>query len=95
MQFVRNVLNEQRRRLTGSLMQYLEQNVYPHLDDRQRKELRARVIGAIGQYHDTCLDMLKASVADGTLINEDAVRVLAQLNSNVNALRQEITSGSG
>lgn len=91
MQFVRNVLNEQRRRLTGTLMQYLEQNVYQHLTDPQRKELRSRVIGAIGQYHDTCLDMLKASVVDGTLINEDAAAIMARLDSNVSALRRELT----
>ena len=90
MQFVRNVLNEQRRRLTGALMQYLEANVYQHLTDTQQRELRRRVIAAIGQYHDTCLDMLKASVADGSVLNEDAIELIARLDGNVTALRREL-----
>lgn len=90
MQFVRNVLNEQRRRLTGNLMQQLESTVYPHLTDAQQRDLRRRVIGAIGQYHDTCLDMLKASVSDGSVVNEDAVELIARLDSNVTALRREL-----
>lgn len=92
MQFVRNVLNEQRRRLTGTLMQYLEQNVYPRLSPDEQRELRRRVIGAIGQYHDTCLDMLKASVSDGSMINEDAIQIIARLDSNMTALRRELAS---
>jgi len=90
MQFVRNMLNEQRKRAVGSLMQYLEANVYDRLSV---EELRARVLGAIGQYHDTCLDMMKASVNDGTLINEDAVRMLAKLNTDMGLLRREVTNG--
>jgi len=93
MQFVRNMLNEQRKRAVGSLMQYLEANVYDRLSIEEQKELRARVLGAIGQYHDTCLDMMKASVNDGTLINEDAVRMLTKLNSDVAYLRREAANG--
>jgi len=93
MQFVRNMLNEQRKRAVGSLMQYLEANVYDRLSVEEQRELRARVLGAIGQYHDTCLDMMKASVNDGTLINEDAVRMLAKLNTDMGLLRREVTNG--
>ena len=93
MQFVRNMLNEQRKRAVGSLMQYLEANVYDRLSIEERQELRARVLAAIGQYHDTCLDMMKASINDGTLINEDAVRMLAKLNSDVTHLRREVANG--
>lgn len=92
MQFVRNVLNEQRRRLTGSLMQYLEQHVYQHLTEPQRRELRGRVIASIGQYHDTCLDMLKASVSDGSVLNEDAAEIIARLDRNITNLRRELSN---
>jgi hypothetical protein len=86
MSFVRNLLNEQRRRAVGSLMQYLEGNVYKHLTDQERKELRSRVIASIGAYHDVCLDMLKASVNDGTVMNDEAARLLASLNGKVDRL---------
>lgn len=92
MQFVRNVLNEQRRRLTGALMQYIEANVYQHLSPAERRELRNRVIAAVGQYHDTCLDMLKASISDGSVVNEDAVAIMARLDRNITSLRRELTS---
>lgn len=93
MQFVRNVLNEQRRRMTGSLMAYLEANVYQHLSEAERKELRTKVLAAVGQYHEVCLDMLKASVDDGSVINEEALHLMAGLHSDVNALRRELTRG--
>ena len=93
MQFVRNMLNEQRKRAVGSLMQYLEANIYDRLSIEEQRELRARVLGAIGHYHDTCLDMMKASINDGTLINEDAVRMLAKINDGMTHLRREVANG--
>jgi hypothetical protein len=89
MQFVRNMLNEQRRRAVGTLMQYLEINIFPRLTEAEQRELRGKVIGAVGQYHDVCLDMLKASVNDGTVVNVEALRLISELNTR---LSQERTS---
>jgi hypothetical protein len=93
MQFARNVLNEQRRRLIGNLMTYIEGNVYKHLDADEQRELRRRVLTAVGAYHDVCIDMLKASIDDGTVVNEDAVRLMAQLSRQMNDLRSELSHG--
>lgn len=93
MQFARNVLNEQRRRLIGNLMTYMERHVYEHLTPDQQRELRSRVLTSVGAYHDVCLDMLKASIDDGTLVNEDAVRLMAQLSQQMDALRKELVDG--
>jgi hypothetical protein len=88
-EFVRNLLIEQRKRLTGTLMKYLEAQVYPTLNPRQRTELRDKVLAAIGAYHDTCLDILKASVDDGSEQNVLAME-FRDLNSNLaRLLRQE------
>lgn len=92
MQFVRNMLNEQRRRAVASLMQYLEANIFDRLTEREQRELRSKVIGSVGQYHDVCLDMLKASVNDGTVMNDEAARLLAGLKSEVTNLRREVTA---
>ena len=92
MQFIRNLLNEQRRRAIGTLMQYMEQNIYEHLTVAEQRELRARVLGAVGQYHDTCLDMLKASVNDGTLMNEDTAQLLTGIRGDIANLRKAVTS---
>lgn len=92
-QFVRNVLNEQRRRLIGNVMQYLEGHVYTRLSPDEQRELRRRILAAVGAYHDVCLDMLKASIEDGSVVNEEALRLLAQLSQQVDGLRQELGDG--
>lgn len=88
--FVRNMLNEQRKRLVGSLMQYLEENVFDRLDEQERRELRKKVLSSASQYHDVCLDMLKSSVNDGTVLNEEALRLL----SSIHAQTQRLTNRS-
>lgn len=92
MQFVRNMLAEQRKRLVGTLMQHIEAHVYPHLPEREQRELRKKVLSATSTYHDICLDMLKASVSDGAVINEEALRLLERLNAEVHALGKEVRS---
>lgn len=91
MQFARNMLNEQRRRLIGNLMTYIESNVYRHLSPDEQRELRKRILTAVGAYHDVCIDMLKASIDDGTMVNEDALKLMARLSQQMENLRAELT----
>lgn len=84
MDFVRGLLNEQRKRLVGTLMQYMEENVYPVLEDQQKRELRSKVLGSVGQYHDAALDMLKVSVSDGLEHNEEVLALLRLIHANLN-----------
>lgn len=91
MQFARNMLNEQRRRLIGNLMTYVESNVYRHLSPDEQRELRKRILTAVGAYHDVCIDMLKASIDDGTMVNEDALKLMARLSQQMENLRAELT----
>lgn len=87
--FVRGLLVEQRRRCVGSLMDYLERNVYQHLPAEERRALREKVLSSVGTYHDTCLDVLKASVNDGSeLVNELAVQALNDLNMVIAGMRE-------
>lgn len=88
MQFVRNMLVEQRKRLVGTVMKYLETEVYPKLSPPEQQRLRKRVLTAVDAYHDVCLDMLKATVDDGSLHNDETVRLLARLNSEVQSLKK-------
>lgn len=90
MQYVRNLLNEQRRRAVGSLMKYLEDTIYDRLTPHEQQELRRRVLGVFGQYHDICLDMVKASVSDGTMHNEEALPLLHRLSADVQGLRRDL-----
>lgn len=90
MQFARNLLNEQRRRLVGNLMTYIETNVYRHLSPDEQRELRKRILTAVGAYHDVCIDMLKASIDDGSMVNEDALKLMARLSQQMENLRSEL-----
>lgn len=89
MEFAKNLLNEQRRRMVGSLMAYIEHNVYPHLPAAERAELRTKVLSSVSAYHDVCLDMLKASVHDGTMLNDEALQLIHSMRADVRALRKE------
>lgn len=79
-EFVRNLAVEQRRRLVGSLMEHVERHVYPSLSKDQQQALRAKVMSSVGVYHDFILDVLKASVSDGSITNEHALELLAEIN---------------
>jgi uncharacterized protein YutE (UPF0331/DUF86 family) len=90
MQFVRNMLVEQRKRLVGTVMTYVEKEVYPKLTEMERRALRKRILTAVDSYHDVCLDMLKASVDDGLLLNDEAARLLARLNTEIASLKERV-----
>jgi len=82
-EFVRNLLGEQRKRLTGAIMTHAEQTFYERLSVKERNEFRDKVLSSISQYHDTVLDILKSSVDDGFMVNEDALRMIAQIHAAV------------
>lgn len=92
-QFVNNLMAAQRKRALGTLMTYLEREVYPHLDPTAQRALRERVIGAIGAYHETTLDVLKAAVSDGSAINQDALTILSRMDANLRTLAREVRHG--
>lgn len=81
--FVKNLLTESRKRMVGSLMSYLEQNTYPHIEKKAQDELRQKVLNSVGAYHDACLDILKASVNDGVIHNELLLQAIYDLHAEV------------
>lgn len=81
--FVRNLAIEQRKRLVGSLMEHLERHVYPSLSKDQQIAVRQKVLSSVGAYHDFLLDVLKASVSDGSVTNDVALELLAEINAKL------------
>lgn len=79
-EFVRSLAVEQRRRLVGSLMEHLERHVYPSLTREQQQAVRTKVMASVGVYHDFILDVLKASISDGSVTNDVALEMLADIN---------------
>jgi hypothetical protein len=84
--FLKNMLIESRKRVVGSLLSYMEQNVYDSLTKTQCEELRQKVLNAVGAYHDTCLDMLKASLNDGSVSNELLLEAIYDIRDEVRLL---------
>lgn len=72
-------LGEQRRRLTGAVMTHLEREIYPSITAEQQRTLRAKVLAAVGAYHDNCLDIIKSLSGDGEVRNEIAIELLRDL----------------
>lgn len=81
-EFVKNLMSEQRKRLLGSLFEYLEKNVYPKLSPAEQKALRERVLLSVGVFYDFMLDCTKASVNDGVVYNEEALKMLRAIHTS-------------
>jgi hypothetical protein len=84
--FVLNMLGESRKRLVGSLMGYLEKEVYPKLSQPERDDLRIKVLTSVGAYNDTCRDMIKASVDDGMITNEYILQAIYDIHDEIKEL---------
>jgi hypothetical protein len=82
-EFVRNLLVEQRKRVVSSVMTHLEKNVFPKMSETEQRATRDKVLSSIGVYHDTCLDILKASVNDGSVVNEEALALITEIHQRV------------
>ena len=82
-EFVRRVLVERRKRAVGTILGWAERRIHDKLTSTERAELREQVIAAVGAYHDVALDMLAASIDDGGMVNQEALRMLEDLHSRV------------
>ena len=62
-------------------MTHAERAIYPKLTATERTAFRDKVLQSVGAYHDTLLDLLTASVDDGTLkVNEHALAAIDRMN---------------
>ncbi len=82
-EFVRRVLGERRKRAVGTILGWTERRIHDKLTPTERNELREQVIAAVGAYHDVALDMLSASIDDGGMVNQEALRMLEDLHARV------------
>lgn len=92
-QFINNLMAAQRKRAIGTLMGYIEREVYPGLQAAQQRELRERVLAAIGAYHETTLDILKSAVDDGSEVNDQALAALSRMDANLRTIANDVRRG--
>jgi hypothetical protein len=85
--FVRRMLNRQRKRALAIILNHVERTFLDRLSPDEWTDFRKAVLGAISTYHDACIDMVESSVSDGMMLNEEAVRIVAVFNENVQTYR--------
>lgn len=94
-EFARSLAGKQRDRLVGTLLGYLEKEIYPSLTPAKCKEVRERVLAATGVYHDFVLDCLRASTGSGGVTNEEALRLLHAIHSGQASLARALEGHDG
>lgn len=92
--FARNMAVEQRRRLVGAVMEHFEKKVAPAIPmgvrNQVAQQFREKVMAAVGQYHDVVLDMLKSTINDGSIVNDEALALLRDVSTQLGALRDDV-----
>lgn len=73
----------QRRRLIAAVMGELEERAYPHLSLDEQQALRRKVLQSVGSFSDFVIDVLRSSQSSSWQVNEEALRVLHEINSKV------------
>ena len=89
-EFARSLATEQRNRLVGTVLGYMEKEVYPHLPAAKRKETREKVLASVGVYHDFVLDCLRASAGVDGVANEEAMRLLQSIHASQASLTRTL-----
>jgi hypothetical protein len=80
-EFARRVATNARQRCIGGIMTHAEKQLYPKMTPAERVAFREKVLQSVGAYHDTVLDLLSASVDDGTLkVNQAALDAIDRFN---------------
>lgn len=93
--FARSLAIEQRNRLVGTLLGYLEKEIYPALPQHKRKEIREKVLASTGVYHDFVLDCLRASTGVGGVTNDEALRLLHAIHSTQSHIARALEDRDG
>lgn len=92
--FARNMAIEQRRRLVGAVMEHFEKKVAPAIPmgvrNQVAQQFRDKVMSAVGQYHDVVLDMLKSTINDGSIVNDEALAILRDMTTQLAVLRDDV-----
>lgn len=91
--FVRKLLSEQRSRAIGSLLGECERSAWWNkLGDGDKHLLKASIMRYVGGYHDTVLDILKASGLEDekAVLNELALTAVRDLNHRIQRLSGQL-----
>lgn len=78
---VQGFLKRRRDRAVGSILGYVEREVFPRLPEDERSRLRRVVLDALNGYHDSVLDLVKSE--DGVVRNGEVLAMLERLDRHL------------
>lgn len=88
---VRDFLNNRRNRAVGSILGYVEREIFPKLSAQEQRELRLSVLDALNSYHDSVLDLVKAE--DGVR-NDVVVEAIRRLEERITAQQRAVRASA-
>jgi len=92
---VRRLAVAQRKRLIASILSYMEQAPwYSELTEQECQELREKVLGSIGAYHDFILDVINVGEDDHSR-NARALELITQVHASQRRLETDIRGVRG
>ncbi len=78
---ISGLLRLRRARVVAEILGHCErQPWYVKLDALDKAQLRETVQGSVNAYHDVSLDLLRVATDDTVMINEQAVRMIADIH---------------
>lgn len=86
---VTQMIARQRRRLIASILGHAERELYDDLTQGQQEAFRKKVITSVGVFADFAIDATR-SANEGYWVNEEAMKLLADLSEQVRNLTEEI-----
>lgn len=82
------IVYEQRKRLIGAILGHAERELYPDLTEEQQRAFRQKVLTSAGAFSDFVIDVVRG-VSQGAYVNDEAMRLLADINTQVRNLTRE------
>jgi hypothetical protein len=83
------IIGEQRKRLIGAVLGHAEREMYPDLTEEQQRAFRAKVLQSAGAFSDFVIDVVRG-VSQGVYLNEEAMRLLADINAQVRNINMSL-----
>jgi hypothetical protein len=77
---IRDFLKARRDRALGTIMGFIEREMWDRLNQAERAALRAQVISALDSYHDSVLDLVKS---DAGVRNEELLSLLERVDRHL------------
>lgn len=74
-----SMIARQRKRVLATVLGHAERTFYDRLSEAEQKQFREVVLNSVGVFADLAMDLVRSS-DEGWVVNDDARKVLEQVN---------------